>query len=70
MITVIKDTSLLWGVQIEDFTGKGMILMGKFTTSTQIFLMFGFMALVYFLINFTLSVFVRRTQNKRLSART
>lgn len=65
IITVVKDTSLLWGVQIEDFTGKGMILMGKFTTSTQIFLMFGFMALVYFLINFALSVVVRRTQKKR-----
>jgi len=68
IITVIKDTSLLWGVQIEDFTGRGMILMGKFTTSSQIFLMFGFMALVYFFINFMLSMFVRRTQRKRLSA--
>lgn len=65
IITVVKDTSLLWGVLIEDFTGKGMILIGKFTTSTQIFLMFGFMALVYFLINFTISVVVRVTQKKQ-----
>lgn len=65
VITVIKDTSLLWAVLIEDFTGKGMILMGKFSSSSQIFMMFGFMALVYFVINFALSTIVRRQQKRK-----
>ncbi|MBM6839025.1 amino acid ABC transporter permease, partial [Clostridium saudiense] len=53
--TIIKDTAFLWVVGIEDFTGKGMILMGSFRTSTEVFVMFAFMALTYFLINFIIS---------------
>lgn len=58
-VTVIKDTSFLWAVGIEEFTGKGMILMGSFATSSQIFLLFGALAGMYFIINFTISCGVR-----------
>ena len=56
---VIKDTSYLWAVGIEEFTGKGMILMGSFATSTQVFLLFGTIAASYFIINFILSCTMR-----------
>ena len=49
MITTVKDTSFLWAVAIEEFTGKGMILMGRFASSAQVFLLFAFMAGVYFI---------------------
>ncbi|OOM74805.1 amino acid ABC transporter permease [Clostridium sp. BL-8] len=58
-VTVIKDTSFLWAVGIEEFTGKGMILMGSFVSSTQIFLLFGTIAGTYFIINFIISYGVR-----------
>lgn len=65
IITTIKDTSFLWAVAIEDFTGKGMILMGRFASSTQVFILFAFMAGIYFIINFTLSSIVRRQQSEK-----
>lgn len=58
-VTVIKDTSFLWAVGIEEFTGKGMILMGSFVSSYQIFLLFGAIAATYFIMNFTISCCVR-----------
>jgi len=64
VVTTIKDTSFLWIVGIEDLTGKGMILMGSFVSSNQIFGMYGLLALIYFTINFTLSSIVRTQQGK------
>lgn len=58
-VTVIKDTSFLYAVGIEEFTGKGMIIMGSFATSTQVFLLFGILAVTYFIINFAISCSVR-----------
>jgi len=58
-VTVIKDTSFLWAVGIEEFTGKGMILMGSFASSSQVFLLFGTIAATYFIINFAISCSVR-----------
>ncbi|MEG2038305.1 MAG: amino acid ABC transporter permease [Oscillospiraceae bacterium] len=63
MVTIIKDTSFLWVVSIEEFTGKGMILMGKMTTSAQVFTLFTLIALVYFVLNFALSQYVRSKQS-------
>lgn len=62
--TIIKDTSFLWVVGIEEFTGKGMILMGSFRTSSQVFVLFAFMAASYFIINFLISYFVRLRRGK------
>ncbi len=63
-ITVIKDTSFLWAVGIEELTGKGMIIMGRFANGTQVFLLFTVLLLMYFTVNFSLSLVVR-TQKAR-----
>lgn len=64
VVTTIKDTSFLWVVGIQDLTGKGMILMGSFVSSDQIFIMYGLLAVIYFTINFALSFIVRTQQGK------
>ncbi|WP_071131204.1 amino acid ABC transporter permease [Enterococcus timonensis] len=56
--TVIKDTSLLYSViAIQDFTGKAQILMGRYYALQQVFILYALLAVVYFLINFALSLF-------------
>ncbi|GIM29489.1 glutamine ABC transporter permease [Clostridium polyendosporum] len=63
-ITVIKDTSFLWAVGIEEITGKGMILMGSYGSTAQVFTLFGTIAVMYFLLNYILSVLFRMQQQK------
>lgn len=55
-VTTIKDTSYLWGAMaLQELMGRGMILMNSYNSTVQIFAIFGLMALIYFVVCFTLS---------------
>ena len=62
--TIIKDTSFVWAVGIEDLTGKGMIVMGRYTTAAQVFTLFIVIAAMYFFINYSISCYARWKQAK------
>lgn len=56
--TVIKDTSLLYSViAIQDLTGKAQILMGRYYALSQVFVLYALLAVLYFIINYLLSLF-------------
>ena len=64
-VTTIKDTSYLWGAMaLQELMGRGMILMNSYNSTVQIFAIFGLMALIYFVVCFTLSQIVRAYQRR------
>jgi putative glutamine transport system permease protein len=65
IITTVKDTSFLAQFAIAELFFNAKTLMGNLSqrvsiTSTHIFIILGFVALVYFAINFALSCVVRK----------
>jgi putative glutamine transport system permease protein len=65
--TIIKDSSFVWAVGTEELTGRGMILIGKYSTTGQLFTIFACIALIYFVLNYSLST-LARWEYKRLNA--
>ena len=69
-VTTIKDTSYLWGAMaLQELMGRGMILMNSYNSTVQIFAIFALMALIYFIVCFTLSQIVRAYQRRLKGAR-
>ncbi|PNV62637.1 amino acid ABC transporter permease [Clostridium sp. chh4-2] len=64
VITIIKDTSFLKVVDIAEFMRNSTVVMGQLRSSAQIVTLYGFIALVYFMICFSLSCGVRYYQKK------
>ncbi|MTD38814.1 ABC transporter permease subunit [Erwinia sp. CPCC 100877] len=59
-VTVIKDTSFLYSViALQELFGKSYILMGRYAETGQVFAIYGLVALMYFVINFSISQFSR-----------
>ena len=74
--TVIKDTSFLSMVAVAELMFRArntLALLPRYTGQTvgiaQVAVIFGFAALIYFAINFTLSCVVRHLQKRRAVAR-
>ena len=62
-VTVIKDTSFLYSViALQELFGNSQILMGQYFQAGQVFMLYGFVALIYFVINFAISQFSRKLQ--------
>ncbi len=59
-VTVIKDTSFVWTVGIQELTGSGMIILGRYYQTAQVVVMYAVLALTYFVVNFTISSLARR----------
>ena len=56
-VTVIKDTSFLYSViALQELFGKSYILMGRYAQTGQVFTIYGIVALIYFIINFSYAV--------------
>lgn len=55
---------------VQELMGRGMILMNSYNSTEQIFAIFGIMAVLYFIVCFTLSQIVRAYQRKLKKERT
>lgn len=66
--TVIKDTSYLRGIDVHEFMRNSAVVMGQAATLEQILLLYGFVLLTYFVLNFAISLLVRAYQRKVVSA--
>jgi len=59
IITTLKDTSFLAGLQIAELTYQSKILLAQLKSFDEILMMIGFVAGIYFVICFSLSILVR-----------
>ena len=66
--TVIKDTSYLRGIDVHEFMRNSGVVMGQASTLPQILLLYGFVLLTYFVLNFAISLAVRAYQRRNAAA--
>lgn len=64
VITTIKDTSFLQVVAIPEYTRSGFVVMGRYTNTAEVFMIFTVLAVGYFVICFSLSCVVRSYQKR------
>lgn len=62
--TIIKDTSFLKAVDIQEFMRNSAVVLGQAKTVGQILALYGFVLLTYFVLNFMLSLMVRAYQRR------
>ena len=65
--TAIKDTSYLRGIDVHEFMRNSAVVMGQASTLREILVLYGFVLLTYFVLNFAISLAVRAYQ-RRISA--
>lgn len=63
-VTVIKDSSFAMAIGAYELMFKGTILAAKYWKPSQIITIYVVISLVYFVINFTISLIARRLQTK------
>jgi len=68
-VTVIKDSSFAMAIGAYELMFKGTILAGKYWRPEQIITIYLIIALIYFIINFALSLVARRIQKKMSAGR-
>lgn len=69
IITIFKDSSYLSKICVVDFMYQGRRLMAHFFQADQIMFIFVYMAGIYFIINFGLSLVVRHMTSKKREAK-
>lgn len=63
-VTVIKDSSFAMAIGAYELMFKGTILAAKYWKPSQIITIYVVISMVYFVINFTISMIARRLQTK------
>lgn len=66
--TVIKDTSFLKAIDVHEFMRNASVVMGSARGIAQILVLYGFILLTYFVLNFAISLAVRSYQKRVVAA--
>ena len=66
--TVIKDSSYLAGINVMEFMFSAKVVMGYTSDLSQVLLLYGFVFLLYFVLNFGISLIVRAYQRRVVAA--
>ena len=66
--TVIKDSSYLAGINVAQFMYTSKVVMAKSQSLNEVLLVYGFVFLLYFALNFGISRIVRAPQRRQVAA--